>query len=228
MTESLRDNPEMGLEARRYLRVLEALSENERITQRTLASKLGIALGLTNLYVKRLARKGFIKFANVQSNRILYLITPQGILEKSRLTYEYIEYSLHVYGEVREHLREVLQPLVTGAARTIAIYGTGEAAELAYLSIKEVGLEPAAIFDAEDRSDFLGMPVHHISTQHQFEYDFLIVASLENPGSLMSRLVQFGVPPTKLIPLRPGVGSPPVGAVPAAPREPRAASPKKT
>ena len=49
----------MALDARRELRALEVLAENEGITQRGLASKLGIALGLTNLYVKRLARKGF-------------------------------------------------------------------------------------------------------------------------------------------------------------------------
>ena len=227
MIGSLRDSSEMDPEARRHLQVLEALAENERITQRTLAAKLGIALGLTNLYVKRLARKGFIKFVNVQSNRILYLLTPQGILEKSRLTYEYIEYSLHVYREVREHLRAVLQPLVTGTAKTIAIYGTGEAAELAYLSLKEVGLEPAAIFDGDQRSAFLGMPVHHISTHGRFHYDFLIVANLENSGLLMSRLVEAGVPPTKLIPLRPGAPPHQAGTGPTARSAPRAASSKK-
>lgn len=215
----------MGLEARRQLQVLEAIVENERMTQRTLASKLGIALGLTNLYVKRLARKGFIKFVNVQSNRILYLITPQGILEKTRLTYEYIDYSLHMYREVREHLREILQPLVTATAKTIAIYGTGEAAELAYLSIKEVGLEPTAIFDGDERSEFLGMPVHPISAHHQFQFDFLIVASLENSSALSSRLTQAGVPPAKLIPLRPG--APPQTSVPAGRAAAHASSAKK-
>ena len=204
MSRPVRDHVEMAMDARRELRALEALTENERITQRGLASKLGIALGLTNLYVKRLARKGFIKLVSVQSNRILYLVTPQGIMEKSRLTYEYIEYSLHVYREVREHLREVLQPLVTGHARAIAIYGTGEAAELAYLSIKEVGLEPAAIFDGNDRATFLGMPVHPISTHDRFQFDHLIVASLDNPNALVARLIQSGVPAAKLIGLRPG------------------------
>ena len=68
--------------------MLEAVAGNERITQRTLARRLGIAVGLTNLYLKRLARKGFIKFVNVRPNRIVYLVTPKGIAEKTRLTYE--------------------------------------------------------------------------------------------------------------------------------------------
>ena len=61
--------------------------------------------GLTNIYLKRLVRKGYIKCVNVQSNRITYLITPRGIAEKARLTYEFMDYSLHLYGEVRQHLR---------------------------------------------------------------------------------------------------------------------------
>ena len=84
----------MKLEERRELAVLEAIEQDEQITQRSLASSLGIALGLANLYLKRLVRKGYIKCVNVRSNRLLYLITPNGIVEKSRLTYEFIDLSL--------------------------------------------------------------------------------------------------------------------------------------
>src|SRR5258706_13719142 len=138
----------MDIEARRHLRLLEAVEEDSRVTQRGLAVKLGIALGLTNIYLKRLVRKGYIKCVNVQSNRLSYLITPRGIAEKARLTYEFIDYSLHLYSEVRQHLREVLQECAA-ADRRVAIYGPGAAAELAYLSLKECGLEPVAIFDTD-------------------------------------------------------------------------------
>ena len=102
--------------------------------------------------------KGYIKCVNVQPNRISYLITPRGIAEKARLTYEFMDYSLHLYGEVRQHLREAMQDCAA-AGKRVAIYGSGEAAELAYLSLKESGLEPVAIFDQDGGRDFLGMPV---------------------------------------------------------------------
>src|SRR5256885_8109434 len=92
------------VESHRELRVLEAISANERTTQRGLAAHLGIALGLANLYLKRLVRKGYIKCVTVPSNRVLYLITPKGIAEKTRLTYEFMEYSLQVFREGRKHL----------------------------------------------------------------------------------------------------------------------------
>src|SRR5512140_1844315 len=145
----------MDIEAHRDLKLLEAVAADARVTQRSLATKLGIALGLTNIYLKRLVRKGYIKCVNVQSNRITYLITPRGIAEKARLTYEFMDYSLHLYGEVRQHLRAALQECAA-AGRRVAIFGRGEAAELAYLSLKETGLEPVAIFDQDGGKDFLG------------------------------------------------------------------------
>lgn len=192
----------MDVEAKRDLEVLEAIAQDERITQRTLATKLGIALGLANLYLKRLARKGYIKLINIQPNRIRYLITPSGIAEKSRLTYEFMEYSLQVYGQARRHLRAVLLPLAAGHTR-IAIYGTGEAAELAYLSLRELRLEPAAIFDGNGAQEFLGMPVQDIRTHDVTAYDLIIVAVLDDgPDRLMGELVRAGVPPEKLVCLR--------------------------
>ncbi len=121
---------------------------------------------------------------NVQSNRITYLITPRGIAEKARLTYEFMDYSLHLYGEVRQHLREALHECAA-ADRRVAIYGRGEAAELAYLSLREVGLEPVAIFDENNGRAvriFLGMPVRPIAEHEQVAYDLMIVATLERVG----------------------------------------------
>jgi DNA-binding Lrp family transcriptional regulator len=191
----------MDIEAHRDLKLLEAVEANSRVTQRTLATKLGIALGLTNIYLKRLVRKGYIKCVNVQPNRISYLITPRGIAEKARLTYEFIDYSLHLYGEVRQHLRAVLQDCAAVDKR-VAIYGRGEAAELAYLSLKEFGLEPVAIFDGEGGEAFLGIRVRPVNEHAQVAFDLLIVATLDGSNQSIAALIRDGVPEEKLFPLR--------------------------
>ena len=191
----------MDIEAHRDLKLLEEVAQNSRVTQRSLATKLGIALGLTNIYLRRLVRKGYIKCVNVQSNRISYLITPRGIAEKVRPTYEFMDYSLHLYGEVRQHLRQVLQECAAAGSR-VAIFGRGEAAELAYLSLKECGLEPIAIFDLDGGRDFLGMPVRPVREHEQVSYDLMIVATLERSAQHLASLVSDGVPLEKLFPLR--------------------------
>src|SRR5438132_10304927 len=114
----------MDIEAHRDLKLLEEVEKDSRITQRSLATKLGIARGLTNIYLRRLVRKGYIKCVNLQANRISYLITPRGIAEKARLTYEFMDYSLHLFGEVRQHLRGVLHECAA-ADKRVAIYGCG-------------------------------------------------------------------------------------------------------
>jgi DNA-binding MarR family transcriptional regulator len=191
----------MDIEAHRDLQLLEAVEADSRVTQRSLSTQLGIALGLTNIYLKRLVRKGYIKCVNVQSNRITYLLTPHGIAEKVRLTYEFMDYSLHLYGEVRQHLRAVIRECAA-AERRVAIFGRGEAAELSYLTLKEFGLDPIAIFDVEAGRDFLGMPVLPIARQAEIAYDLMIVATLERPGAPLARLIKDGVPKEKLFPLR--------------------------
>ena len=191
----------MDIEAHRDLKLLEAVEEDSRVTQRSLANRLGIALGLTNIYLRRLVRKGYIKCVNVQSNRISYLITPRGIAEKARLTYEFMDYSLHLYGEVRQHLRAVLQDCAA-AGRRVAIYGRGEAAELAYLSLKEFGLDPVAVFDGDGGQEFLGMPVRPLREHAEVGYDLMIVATLERSDRQLTTLEAMGVPKDKLFPLR--------------------------
>lgn len=191
----------MDVETHRDLRLLEAVHEDGRVTQRGLASKLGIALGLANIYLKRMVHKGFIKVVNVQPNRITYLVTPRGIAEKARLTYEFMDYSLHLYGEVRQHLRTALQACAA-AGKRVAICGSGEAAELAYLSLKESGLEPVAVFDGEGRREFLGMPVLPIAEHGTVEFDLIIVATLDGSGRQLQELLDAGVPRDKLFPLR--------------------------
>jgi len=191
----------MDVEAHRDLRLLEAVHEDSRVTQRGMAKKLGIALGLANIYLKRMIHKGYIKCVNVQPNRISYLITPRGIAEKARLTYEFMDYSLHLYGEVRQHLREAMQDCAAEGKR-VAIYGSGEAAELAYLSLKESGMEPVAIFDQQGGREFLGMPVRPIAEHAAVEFDLMIVATLDRSGQQAADLQSVGVPRDKQFPLR--------------------------
>src|SRR5687767_8752681 len=191
----------MDVEEHRDLRVLEAVQQDSRLTQRGMAKKLGIALGLANIYLKRMIHKGYIKCVNVQPNRISYLITPRGIAEKARLTYEFMDYSLHLYGEVRQHLREAMQDCAA-AGKRVAIFGSGEAAELAYLSLKESGMEPVAIFDQDGGRVFLGMPVRPIAEHTSVEYDLMIVANLDRSGQAGVDLQNVGVPRDKQFPLR--------------------------
>ena len=73
-----------------------------------------------------------------------------------------MRYALRLYREARHALRETFAPLAADGAQRIAIYGTGEAAKLAYMTLKELGIEPAAILDGRGGGRFLGHPVQEV------------------------------------------------------------------
>jgi DNA-binding MarR family transcriptional regulator len=192
----------MDVESRRDLQLLQALEQESTITQRTLATRLGIALGLTNLYLKRLIRKGYVKCVSVSPNRLVYSLTPKGMARKARLTYEFMKYSLDFYRDARQHLRHSLAQAVAQRKR-VAIYGTGDAAELVFLLIRDMGLELVAVFGPEPDGQFLGFPVQPITDHTCVTYDVLIVAILERPAGTAKLLAQSGVPGGKVLMLRP-------------------------
>ena len=192
----------------RDLQVLEALTEDHGMTQRALAGRLDIAVGLANLYVKRLIQKGFIKCVNVRPNRIRYLLTPKGISEKARLTYEFMDYSLRLYRQARERLVEALPPPGASPRVCIYIHGRREAAELTYLTLREQGIEPVAIFASDRESAFLGLEVRPVAEHDRFDFDLMVVATLEPTDRIIALLTASGVPASKALLLRPSSPSP--------------------
>jgi DNA-binding MarR family transcriptional regulator len=200
----------MDVESRRDLQLLEAVEQEASITQRTLATRLGIALGLTNLYLKRLIRKGYVKCVTVSPNRLVYSLTPKGMARKARLTYEFMKYSLDFYRDARQHLRRSLVQAVAQRKR-VAIYGTGDAAELVFLLIRDMGLDLVAVFGPGQNGHFLGFPVMAIADHASVTYDVLIVAVLERPAGTAKLLLHLGVPDDKVLMLRPDWPGPMVG-----------------
>jgi DNA-binding Lrp family transcriptional regulator len=200
----------------RDLLLLNAISEGTHVTQRDLSRRLGVALGLTNLYLKRLASRGLIKIISIRPNRLQYLLTPKGIAEKSRLTYSYVSYSLRMYREARESLRMALEDLALDGHKRIAFFGVGEAAEVAYLCLKENGLELSAVFDHSGGQQFLGFPVRGVEELNPDDFDRIVITawgSLLGTEARVNELLRLGVPQEKVVTLRrlPGMSTgPPV------------------
>src|SRR5438128_9116879 len=198
---------EPHLEHERALEILTAIGEGRPVTQRALAQRLGVALGLTNLYVKRLARKGCIKVLEfprkpAARKRLHYLLTPKGLAEKTRLTYAHMAYSLKLYQRTRQTLRESLGGLRENGVKRIALYGTGEPAELAYLTLRELGIEPIGVYAREAAGEFLGFPVRPVSELSGEDVDGVVVATFDLPQPFVAELGALGVAAEKVVTLR--------------------------
>lgn len=195
----------MNLQGQRDLLLLTEVERDGAVTQRSLATKLGVALGLTNLYLKRLARKGYIKITTIPSHRVRYLLTPQGFAEKSRLTYLYMEYSLSHYREMRARLREALSRAANNGTKRVVLYGTGELAEMAYLSLREMQMTLVGIVDDNQREPFLSYPVWSPETLNGWEFDAVLLADIEQTAMHREKLGHQLVPDEKILVLGPSV-----------------------
>ncbi len=183
----------MDLQGQRDLQLLNEIEQDAEVTQRSLAKKLGVALGLTNLYLKRLAHKGYIKITTIPRHRIKYLLTPRGMAEKSRLTYLYMQYSLTYYRDMRQRLKRVLSGLSRAGAKRIVIYGTGELAELTYLSIREMDLTLVGFVNGEQGETFLSYPVWPLDALSKWEFDAVLIADLEDTAKSRAHIASVGI-----------------------------------
>lgn len=193
----------MDPHAQRELDLLTEIAEGDGVTQRRLAKKLGIALGLTNLYIKRLAKKGYIRIVNIKRSRLKYLLTPRGIAEKARLTYQFMEYSLGYYVKLRETFRQCLLPVSRSDNRRVLLYGSGEIAEIAALVLWEFDLILECVVDDEKSgTSFLGYKVRALAEIPELSFDWIVVAVLNGSEGLQERLRELKVPDDRIVALK--------------------------
>lgn len=147
------------------LGVLSVIEEDDRATQRAISQELGIALGLTNAYLKKCVRKGYVKVRQIPANRYAYYLTPQGFAEKSRLTAEYLSISFRFFRSSREQCTGLLEECARKRWTRIALAGCGDLAQITTLCVRDIdGLEIVGIVDTakageEEPRRFAGLPV---------------------------------------------------------------------
>lgn len=129
------------------LDLLDAVAEGDAISQRGLAERLGVALGLTNAVLKRCVKKGMLKISQVPAKRYAYYLTPQGFAEKSRLTAEYLSHSLQFYRSARQQYAETFQYCATRGWTRVALVGATELAEIASLASGGTEVKVVAVLD---------------------------------------------------------------------------------
>jgi len=189
--------------AKRELDLLTQIAQSEGITQRVLAKKLGIALGLINLYIKRLAKKGYIRIVNIKRSRLKYLLTPRGIAEKARLTYQFMEYSLGYYVKLRETFRQCLLPASRSGKHRVLLYGSGEIAEIAALVLWELDLTLEYVVDDEKPgTSFLGHKVYALDEIPELSFDWVVLAILNGNQAVQERLRALKVPDDRAVALK--------------------------
>lgn len=160
----------------RTLKILEAIDCQDTPSQRDMAESLNISLGLINSFVRRLAKKGYFKITHLPRNRVRYILTPKGMAEKTRLSYSYVQLSYRFYRDARHKIKGLYHQLQTSNFKRIAFFGSGDLAEIAYLSLQESDLEFAAISDFDSNGGkFFGHRVISLDELKEMQFDAVIL-----------------------------------------------------
>ena len=192
----------MDVKEMRTLRLLEAIDNNHSHSQRDLAKTLGVSLGLVNSFLRRLAKKGYFKITHFPRNRISYILTPKGAAEKSRLTYAYLQMSFQFYRDARRKIRSLFYNLQNQDARSVAFFGTGNLAEIAYLSLQDTNLHFAGIVDDTGAgADFLGHPVLDLNSLTLLSFDVVLITKDEGDNGMHLKLLSAGIQLDKIVTL---------------------------
>ena len=183
----------------RTLKILEEIEKDKAPSQRYLAGKLNISLGLVNSFLKRLAQKGLFKITSIPKNRVKYILTPKGAAEKTRLTYKYIQYSFQFYKSARQKLRALFSSLSVSGTLSIVFYGASDLAEIAYISLKETPIQLVAVVDDNKAGDiFMDFVISSPNRLETISFDKILITSIKEPEKALEKILQKGISRSKV------------------------------
>lgn len=189
--------------------ILQAIASGERITQRSLSSDIGVALGLTNLLIRRLVAKGYVKVSGIGTRHIRYLMTASGWEALGHATRQSLENTVHLYTQTREQIRtslsrvsELCQTDATGQKRVL-FYGAGDVAEISYVSLQSTDLALVGVVDDRRTGRFFDVEIVSpdqlsANTLGSIPYAHVVVTSVRHAETIRARLDERRVPRSRV------------------------------
>lgn len=182
------------------LPILQSIEQQSNITQRTLSKKLGLALGLTNAYLKHCINKGLVKIEQIPANRYLYYLTPKGFAEKTRLTAQYLSRSFYFYRKAGQACLQLFNQCRLNHQKEVVLCGVSDLAEVAFLQAARAEMNVLGIYDPHYEGDtYLNQEVWHSHESLPSEAVFVVTA-FEAPQQMVTDIQQVVAPHQVLVP----------------------------
>ena len=121
--------------------VIEEISRNYDITQRKISKKLGMSLGMTNLILKRLTSKGYIKVKQLSGKKVRYMLTPKGFAEKAKKSYRFIVNTIDSVKKISEEIQNLILREYAKGEKEFTVCGSGELATIAEIAFRDLNLK---------------------------------------------------------------------------------------
>jgi len=169
------------------LEILKTVDQDSHLNNRKAASKLGVSVKLAHTILNRMVKKGFLNIKKENARKWHYFLTPSGILEKSRLTMSFFEFSMQFYKQARKLSAQLCKELSQADREKVILLGNGELAEIVYLGIQEWDLQLLGVIsDSNNKKNFMGAKIFGPENELP-EHDAIIVC-LYDPEKPMRKM----------------------------------------
>lgn len=125
----------------REYQLLEAIAEDETVTQAGLAARLGMAVGSVNWYIKRLIGRGYLKATRMDRTRLRYNLTAEGMAVFRRNATQYVKDSLKVYYRLRNEAKDAVAKLQDLGVQRVYLQGEEAQLDIFRLTCLEAGIQ---------------------------------------------------------------------------------------
>ena len=174
--------------------ILDHVSQTPLVTNRRVASKLDVSVKLAHGLLTQLVKKGLLHIKKRNARRWDYFLTPQGLAEKARLTYQFMDFTMQFYRQARRRSAEVLAGLSKKGVRRIAFLGVTELAEIAFLGVNEHRLELIQVFDdVKAGEEFMGVTIESIAAMASSPAEKILVTAFDPAMPMSQRYLPNGI-----------------------------------
>ncbi|MCD4781578.1 MAG: winged helix-turn-helix transcriptional regulator [Candidatus Omnitrophica bacterium] len=129
----------------REFEFINIVGGNLGVNQRDLSRQLNLSLGMTNMLIRRLVTKGYIRIQQLDKRKVKYLLTPKGFSEKMRKSMKYTLKTIHSIGIIKDKIRKIIARKYEEGERHFTVLGQSDFALLVEICFREAQLDDCRI-----------------------------------------------------------------------------------
>ncbi|MCK5214162.1 MAG: winged helix-turn-helix transcriptional regulator [Candidatus Omnitrophica bacterium] len=124
----------------REFELINIIGAEMAFSQRDLSQKINLSLGATNMLIRRLISKGYIRLRQLDNRKVSYILTPKGFMEKTRKAVKYTLKTINSLGLIKGGIKDIVSKLYDNGIRSFIVVGKSDFATVIEIVFKELNL----------------------------------------------------------------------------------------
>ncbi|UZP66147.1 winged helix-turn-helix transcriptional regulator [Desulfovibrio mangrovi] len=176
----------------RMLAILQALSENSRLSQSRLGKFSHTSSAMVHQYLSDMQKTGQLVFQPVDKKSFMYSLTEKGSSDRRDMMEEYCTEMVQAYASIKRLIKRRLEPLTERGLKRVALFGAAETCELVLTALEGSGFEIAGILDNAPQKQGKTFRNHTIlapAALADLDVEAIVITSFAQQDDIFNQLV---------------------------------------